>query len=178
VDTDWSRLLDEARAGSMAAARTRERWLRRQATETATLVGTLLDLAEHGTSVSVATTAGRRHDGRIVAIGPDLVALSDRDAVVAVRIDAIAIVRPQPGATAGAATGDRPAALDLLFTELLGRLAGDGFEVSIAFAGGDPVSGVLVAAGDDVATQRVAPGADGLVYASLASTTSVRFRSG
>jgi hypothetical protein len=176
VTTDWSRLLDEARADSQAAARAQERWLRQQATESATLVGTLLDLAERGTAVSV-TVGGRRHDGRIVAIGHDLVALADRDAIVAVRTDAITIVRPQPGQPSVVASGDRPATLDLRLAELLGRLAGDEPAVSIAL-GGDVVSGVLVAAGDDVVTLRVAPGADGLVYASVMSTTSVRFRSG
>lgn len=176
--TQWTLLVDEARADDLAAARMRERWLRRQATEAATLVGTLLDLAESGTAVSVALAGGRRHDGRIVALGHDVVVLADRDTVVAINLGAVTVVRPHPGQDARPATGDRAAALDLRFVELLARLAGDEPEVAIALVGGDALAGSLLAAGADVITLRLAPGRDGIAYCASPSVASARFRSG
>jgi hypothetical protein len=76
------------------------------------------------------------------------------------------------------ASGDRPAALDLGFVELLGRIAGEEPEVAIALVGGDVLAGTLLAAGADVITLRLAPGRDGIAYCSAASVASARFRSG
>ena len=68
----WDALLDEARSDALAQARVRERWLRRQASESATLLGTLIDLAEAGVNLSKATTADH-----------GLVALAKLDGIVA-----------------------------------------------------------------------------------------------
>src|SRR4051794_3510155 len=115
--TDWQALLDESTAGEQASARGRERWLRRQATEGATLVGTLLDLAESAAPVAVWTAPERRVDGVLVGVGPDVVVLRDRGDHVAVRTAAVTVVRPGPGQRAVAATGDRSAAMRLDFVE-------------------------------------------------------------
>ena len=173
----WVDLLDEARAAGLAGERSRARWLQQQAIESATLIGTLVDLAESSVGVALAVVGGRRHDGRIVAIGSDVLALADRDAIVLVRFGAVAAVRPVPGAAVGAATGDRPAALDVGLAEVLGRIAPERPEVALALANGDAITGELIAAGVDVLTVRVAPG-DGIVYCSTTSLSSVRFRSG
>jgi hypothetical protein len=95
-----------------------------------------------------------------------------------VALSAIQVVRPAPGEHAGAATGARPAALDLSLGELLARFADDRPEVAVSLSGGEVVSGELVAVGSDVLTVRVAPGADGLAYCSLAAVSSARLRSG
>lgn len=175
---DWERLLDDAKADAGAGARARERSLRRQATEGATLAGTLLDLAESGAAVSLWTVAGRRLEGALLAVGTDFVLLADRGDHVAVRLDAVTAVRPHPGQGAGPASGDRAAELDLTLVELLGRLVDDRPEISTGATGGEGVAGTLEAVGADVLTVRVAPGPDGLVYSSADRCASVRFRSG
>lgn len=178
VVVHWQRLLDEARADGQAQARTRERWLRRQAQESATFIGTVLDLAEAAIDVVIVTTAGRRHLGSIVGLGIDVVVLADVDGHVAVRLPSVSFVRPSPGAVAGPATGDRVAALDLTFAELLARFVDDEPEVAVAAIDGETTTGTLISVGLDVVTIRVAPGADGIAYCSTVSLSSVRFRSG
>ncbi|MEA3054684.1 MAG: hypothetical protein QOD30_116, partial [Actinomycetota bacterium] len=168
---------DEATTGERASARGRERWLRRQATEGATLVGTLLDLAEAGAQVAVWTAPERRVDGVPVGVGPDVVVLRDRHDHVAVRIAAITVVRPGPGQRAVAATGDRSAAMRLDLVELLARLVDDRPDVAVVLDTGESLTGALVAVGADVLTLQVGAGGD-LAYASVARSASVRFRSG
>lgn len=174
----WEDLLDEAKADALTQARIRERWLRRQARESATLVGTLLDLAEAGVGVSVSTTGGRRHHGTVVGLGTDVVVIADRGEHVAVRLPAVTLVRPHPGSRATSASGARPAALDLTFTELLARLVDGEPEVAIALVTNETAAGTLLAVGIDILSLRVAPGADGITYCSAAAVSSVRFRSG
>jgi hypothetical protein len=175
---DWDRLLDDARADAGAGARARERSLRRQAAEGATLAGTLLDLGEAAAALSLWTVAGRRHEGTLLAVGADFALLADRGAHVVVRLDAVTVVRPHPGHGAGPASGDRATELDLTFTELLARLVDDRPEISIGADGAYAIAGTLEAVGVDVLTVRVSPGADGLVYSSADRCASVRFRSG
>ncbi|HYD08822.1 MAG TPA: hypothetical protein VEA78_01865 [Acidimicrobiales bacterium] len=172
-------LLDAARADAGAAARESTRWLERQAHESATFLGTLLDLAEHGHVVSLACAGGRRIDGAIRALGRDVVVVHDRtgDSVV-VAIGAIALVRPAPDARTVAASSDRVPALDAGFGELLGRLVGERPEVALSLVTGDVVTGDLVAVGDDVLTVRLAAADGGLVYVSTSSVASARLRSG
>ena len=84
----------EIRARDAADARVRERWLRRSAEEEAELSGILLDLAERSVAAVVTTTSGRRHPGRVAAVGADFVALrTDDDRVTLVTFGAVASVR-------------------------------------------------------------------------------------
>ncbi|MEN3271593.1 MAG: hypothetical protein V7636_354 [Actinomycetota bacterium] len=175
--TDWQALLDEATAGEQASARSRERWLRRQATEGATLAGTLLDLAESGAQVSVWTGPERRVDGVLVGVGPDVVVLRDRGDHIALRTAAITVVRPAPGQRIVAATGDRSAAMRLELVELLARLVDDRPDVAVVLDTGESLTGTLIAVGADVLTVQVGAGGD-LAYSSVARCASVRFRSG
>jgi hypothetical protein len=175
---DWELLLDEARADGEAQARARERWLRLQATVSATMLGTLVDLAEAGAGVTIWLRGGRRHEGVPVGLGADFVVVLDRREHVTVRLGAVSVVRPRPGQRGGAATGDRPAALDLCLVELLARLAGGRPEVAIAVGDADLLRGTLEAVGADVLTVRVAPGDDGVAYCSADAVSSVRFLSG
>ena len=174
----WEELLDEAKADAQAQSRIRERWLRRQAEESATLVGALLDLAESGAGLSIWTIGGRRHDGTVVGVGTDVVVLAERGEHVVVQVAAISVVRPRPGTRTGVPTGDRPAALDLTFTELLARVVGGEPDVALATATGEVLAGSLVAVGVDVVSVRIAPGADGIAYCPASALSSVRFRSG
>src|SRR5204863_961971 len=104
---DLGRWAADSRASDAARARTRERWLRRQAAEEATLPGVALDLAERGDAVVLKTTSGRAHRGRLVAVARDVWVLrSDAShgsggedgmaGATFVATDAIASLRAQP----------------------------------------------------------------------------------
>lgn len=149
-------LLDEVRAGDAGAARMRERWLRRQAEEGATLGGTLLDLAERRAAVSLRTQSGRTSHGAVVAVGTDFAVLRGEDGRdTCVRLRAIATVRPQAGERYVTASGDRASPLDLLLIEVLAGLAPDRPRVALVTDGGELVAGELRAVGVDVVTLRL-----------------------
>ena len=148
-------LLDDARAAEVTAGRERQRWLRRQAEEEATLEGALLDLAERATVVALRTTAGRVHHGRVVAVGTDFVVIGADRGGTCVRLSAVSSVRPGPGERHGPPTGAREPALDLLLVEVLGGLAPERPRVAIGTAAGEVVSGELSAVGADVVTVRL-----------------------
>lgn len=148
-------LLDDAKASDARAARERQRWLRRQAEEEATLVGTLLDLAERGSLLSLRTTTGRAHHGRVVAVGTDFVVVGGEGSRTCVRLGAVSSVRPAAGERHGAPTGGRTAPLDLLLVEVLAGLAPERPRVAVVTAADGAVSGDLLAVGADVVTVRL-----------------------
>lgn len=161
-------LLDDARADHAAAERARERSLREQAAEGATLAGTLLDLAEHGAPVTLQTAAGRTHRARVGAVGADFVLLRPETGdEVLVRLGAITTVRTQPGTSMGPASGDRdPDGARLL--DVLAAVAPDRPRVTVVTMGSaDPVRGALRSVGLDVATLRLE--GDGALCAIRAS---------
>jgi len=142
-------LVDEA-----ARQRARQRWLRAQAEEEASLVGTLLDLAERGRSVGLDVGAERVR-GRIVGVGVDFVALrSDRDQHVLVRTAALDVVRAEPGSPA--VVGDRTAVVDVDLAGVLSPLAAERPEVLVRTRSGTVVRGELASAGTDVVRLRIA----------------------
>ena len=166
-------LLDEVRAGDAGAARSRERWLRRQAEEGATFRGTLLDLAEREAQVTVRTTTGRVGHGALVALGTDFVALRAEDrGAVCLRLGALASVRAHAGFREGGAAGDRPSPLDLSLLELLARLVPDRPRLTLA-AGADVVAGELRAVGTDVVTLRLDGEPPGTCYLAAATIDEV-----
>lgn len=172
-------LLDGLRADDAAGARSRTGWLRRQAMESATVLGTLLDLAEHGLPVAIGCAGGRRVDGTVRALGADVVVVEERGGGFAlVRVAAIALIRPAPESSAGPASGDRVPTLAGAFVDVLASLAGERPEVALALVSGDGVAGELVAVGSDVLSVRVAAGAGGIAYVPAASVSSARLRSG
>jgi hypothetical protein len=174
----WEELLDDARADDLAQARTRERWLRQQAATSATVLGTLLDLAERGAVVAISVLGGRRLDGRVLALGHDVVLLAERDDRVIVALASVVTFRPAPGAGGHVATGDRPAAVDVGLAELLARVAADEPDVAVTLVTGDALNGRLLAVGADVVSIRVAAGDAGVAYCSTSAVSSVRLRSG
>src|SRR5690349_1871223 len=106
------------RVDDAAMARSRMRWLVRQAAEDGTFTGVLVDLAERGEPVVVTTTAGRRHRGTVRAMGADFVALAlSSGAIVLVALDAIAAVRTRPGVASVA--GDRSVRLERRLADVL-----------------------------------------------------------
>ena len=149
------RWVAEARSADAAASRTRERWLRIQADESATFVGVLVDLAERGTPVVVHGRAGRRHRGQIAAVAADFCALrtsGGRDVLLA--YTGIGSVRPDsrtPGPS-----GDRAVHADLGLAEMLSVLAADRPRVLLlTTADADGIAGELRSVGRDIVTVRL-----------------------
>lgn len=143
----------DAGVDEAARRRARQRWLRLQAEEESTLVGTLLDLAERGRAVAL--DVGReRLRGRLVGIGSDFVALrSDRSQDVLVRTAAIEVVRAEPGTPA--VVGDRAVLVETGLSGALASLAAERPEVLVRTRAGTVVRGELSAAGTDVVRIRV-----------------------
>ena len=175
---DLGRWAADARASEAARARTRERWLRRQASEEATLPGVALDLAERGDPVVLTTTSGRAHRGRLVAVARDVWVLrSDATGVTFVATDAIASLRAQPGSgsrPAPEAAGARPAPLVATMAEMLADLAAEHPRVMVVIRGvPEAMVGQLRSVGADVATLRVTGEPPTTVYVRLGSLSEL-----
>ena len=138
-------VVDEA-----ARTRLRERWLRVQAEESASLAGALIDLAERRTPL-VIDVGDHRVRGVVVGVGGDFVALRATDGPgrdVLVRLSAIAVVRPEPGAVE--VRGDRTVLFDLTLDAVMGPVAADRPDVLVRTSHGQVVRGELRSAGVDV----------------------------
>ncbi|HEY3703324.1 MAG TPA: hypothetical protein VGL32_13765 [Acidimicrobiales bacterium] len=185
---DLGRWAADARASDAASARSRERWLRRQAAEEATLPGVALDLAERGEPVVLKTTSGRAHRGRLVAVARDVWVLrsdaSDgvprQDGIAGatfVATDAIASLRAQPGGSAKPtpeAAGARPVPLAASMADMLAELAVEHPRVRVLVLGEpEAMVGQLRSVGVDVATLWVAGEPPTTVYVRLGSVSEL-----
>ena len=139
------------------AARRRRWWLARQAEQEATLVGVLADLVDTGTPVALSVAGGRRHLGRLWAVGPTVVGLRTAQGIdVVVVLGAVSAVAPAPrgsGRAPSPPVGDRPrprAAGDGLVA-VLGPVAGDRRLVATVDVDGGRTEGELAWVGTDVA---------------------------
>ena len=167
----------DARAREAAEARVRERWLRSQAEEGASLAGILLALAERRETVVLETLAGGRHRATVTGVGLDFVALEGpaggRILVALAAVADVRVVEDEARRSAPPATGREEAALGVRLADVLAQAAGQRPRLSVR-AGAATVVGDLRAVGDDVLTLRT-EGAAGLVYVSLASTSDISF---
>jgi hypothetical protein len=163
----------EARVDGSAEARSRERWLRAAAEADATFGGMLLDLAERGQPVAVATTAARRHHGTITAIGLDFVALRAISALeVLLPLRALTSVRSAPGADA--AMGERIVTSELRLRDVLGELAVERTRVLLVTGtASDSVAGELRSVGQDVVVLRLDGEPAGSAYVPLSAVGEV-----
>jgi hypothetical protein len=165
VVAEFARWAALERVGEAAKRRARERWLRDQASSTATWIGMLVDIAEQGSRV-VISVGGRKRTGRVVGVGADFCVVEEdmgRHCVVAVA--AITSVAPRvPDADGSAAgtprspaltpTGDRRAPLGMSLAAALGRLAEERSSVTIVVAGRVEAVGDIVSAAEDFVTVR------------------------
>lgn len=176
-DATLRRELDEAGATEAAGARTRERWLRQRAVESARLSGVLRTAAELEAEVVVRTTAGNSRRGRVAVLGTGICGLVTTDgSEVFVRLDAITTVRLDRTLLAPDAADDRPATDDLLLGEVLAQEVGHAPSVALICAGDpEPVVGRLRSVGEDVAVVEPPHARRELVYVALASLTEVVF---
>ena len=162
-----NRWVAEGSVDAAARARTRQRWLERQAAEEATVSGVLIDLAERGRPLALTTATGHRSLGPVVAIGVDFVVVrEDRLGDVVIPLSRLATVKAAPGD--GAPTGDRPLGFEIMLADALVELAADRPMV-VAAVGSEEIRGELRSAGFDV----VAVALDGprrdLIHISMAT---------
>ena len=130
----------EARVDEAARARVRARWLRIQAEEEASLIGTMVDLAERGRPVGL-DVGDHRLRGVLRGIGGDFVAMrTEQNQLVLVRIAAVDAVRTEPGGAD--VRGDRSSLLDLELAGVLGPVAADRPQVLVRTTSGVIVRGL------------------------------------
>lgn len=171
---DLARWAAAARADEASRARSRQRWLRRQAEDEATFAGVLVDLAEREATVLMRTTSGRRHRAIVAVVGTDFVLVrAEGDRWLLLPFTAVTTVRPveEQGRTAA---GRRAPTVDLLLGEALEVMAGDRASVAVvAAADPDPTVGELEAVGDDVLTVRVGAPSGARAYVRLEAVTEI-----
>lgn len=154
LDSELNRWAAELRAEDAARSRTRERWMRQQAEEAATWIGTLLDLAERRQAVVVDLRSGTTLSGALVGVGEDVCLLaaptgrSPTTLVATVHIGSVRALSPVPGA----ASGDRRPSLRLTLAGALGALAAEREVAHFGLAGGGEVTGRILGFGADVLT--------------------------
>jgi hypothetical protein len=169
---DLDRWAAERRTDDAAAARARERSLRQQAAESATLAGLLVDVAERRAAVLVRMTNGGSHRGTAVLVGLDFVAVAGEGPALLtlLALHAVASVRVSDGATGAAETDRGPGDLDI--GTVLAAVAPERPRVRVGL-GTEQVAGELIGAGLDVLTVRADGEPASVVYVPLASVTEV-----
>jgi hypothetical protein len=174
LDSRLDRWVAEARVDEAVRRRARERWLRHQAEEDASLAGVLADVAERGAPVTLHAQGGRRHRGEVRALGRDFVALRSATSDVVVALGAITSVRIEAGR--GATLGDRSVATALRLSDVLAELAAERAAALLVTTGGDDaVAGVLQSVGRDVVVVRLAGDAAGTAYVPLGAIAEAVF---
>jgi len=139
--------ISEGAVDQAAAERSRESWLRVQASESARMADILADHAEAGKRVSASTLGGRRTNGMVAAIGADFVVIRESNlGDVVIPLDRMAIVRS--ASDDGAVGQDRSLRFDLTMAHALAELAADRPPV-LAAAGNESARGSLHAVGTD-----------------------------
>ena len=155
------------RVDEAARARSRQRWLERQAEEEATLGGVLVDLAERGRPTLVSTVGGRAFRGSVRAVGSDFAVVhDDRSGDVVIPFRSMSSVRPVPGEDA--AGGDRPFTVELVLSEMLAELAAEQ-PGTVVVAGRDEFRGQLRSVGIDVLSVAVEGPRRDVVHVCLAA---------
>jgi hypothetical protein len=175
LSADLARLVGDTRAADAARSRARERSMRQQEAETATLAGVLLDLAEQRIGVAIRTTWGRSHHGQIAAVGRDFVHLRTTGGTnVYLSASAIAVLRRLPGQQASEAIGARPGVANTTLAAFLSGLAPERPLVSVTVEGEPSVlTGELRAVGTDVVTLRLHGAPSVVAYVGLSSLSEV-----
>jgi len=137
----------------------------------------LVDLAERGVTVTVTAVSGRRHQGRVAAVGADFVALRGGGGrLTLVALGSVARVRLAPPERP-VSGGMRDAVADsaaVTLAEVLAQAVADRPRLSVHF-GADHLLGELRAVGADVLSVSVDGQASGMTYARLASVSEISF---
>jgi hypothetical protein len=170
-EREVERWVADARVTEAADARSRRHWLRGQLDAEATLRGVLVEVAERDDPVTMTTTAGATHSGRVDTVGADYLALDESGAMVLVPMAAVAHLRVAGRGPAGA--DRRPAPDDARrLTDVLADLAAARERVVVR-GGPNADRGTLVAFGQDVLTVRTDGPPSATVYVALASLSEL-----
>ena len=171
LDSDFARLVGEARATDAVRERVRERHLRESAAADATILGVALDLAEEGADVTVSTDIGRSVSGRITLVATDALAIGP--SYIPVRA-VVTIRRPPSHHSVVAPSGQRAPARDTTFAVLLAELALNRPRIAIGARGeAGLLTGELRSAGANLVTLLVDGAPPTTVYVSVASLSLV-----
>jgi hypothetical protein len=164
----------DSRADEAARSKSRERWMRQQAVESARFAGVMLDLAEQRSQVTVHTAAGGRVHGRIRAVGRDFCLVEEAGGIpVLLALTGMVGLRPH-ARKVPPASSERVAPLDTDLGLVLAGLAAERPRVRVVTAGGgEPLAGELRAVGEDVATLRLDGAPPSTIYLRLASLREV-----
>ena len=176
TDADLVGMTDDELVAQRIREREQDRLRSSQQAEIATLVGTLVDLAERQEQVTVHTTADRDHRGRLVAVARDHVRLelSDRSRVL-LATSSLTAVRPDPQGHHGDARGERDLVADQELLEVLVELVPARPDLAVVLAGsGKVLHGRLTAVGEDVVTLRLV-GDDHATFVPGAAIVEVLF---
>ncbi len=142
--------ISESRTDDAARARARRHSLEQQAAADATLLGTLVGLAEQGRPIAAISCSGFHLTGPVVAVGADFtIVRADQLGDVFVPIERLAVVRPSSGDAAPAHV--RLSTLSVTLKAALMDLATERPQVMISTPGHD-VRGVMVSVGSDLVT--------------------------
>ncbi|MGI8492017.1 MAG: hypothetical protein ACR2KC_03025 [Acidimicrobiales bacterium] len=170
IDSGWASWIAQERLSNARESRSKERWLRQQAGEEATLTGLLIDLAERRVDAVLTTKAGR-HSGRLVGVGRDFCVVSAAHGTTLVSTAAVLTVTSADLAGTVAA-GDRPARLPQRMADALADLAAERAPVRLRMSDGQHLTGALVAAGVDLVSLRVEGATRTIVHVALAAIES------
>ncbi|MBY5163111.1 DUF2642 domain-containing protein [Salsipaludibacter albus] len=153
-------LRDDALLDRAVADRADAHLLRRVSVETATLAGTLRDLAEQRAGVTLELPGDHLVQGSLLAVAPDhVVVATSADQRAHVRLSDVVTARPDPERRVAVAQGNRSAALDRTLPHVLARWEADRPHLAVVVRGRpEPVRGRLVAVGEDVLTLDQGPG--------------------
>ena len=163
----------DAAAREAGEARARSRRLLQQATEDATFVGTLVDLAEREADLSLITRDDSSVVGRIAVVGRDFVAMAGRNGRTSfVPLGAIAAVRTQPGTREAVVAGERSAPSQAPLAAIAAELAVERVRVQIT-SGKHSVTGTLRASGDDVLVVMAEGAPSTPVYVAMTAITEL-----
>lgn len=160
-DRGFDDLLEVAVVDEAIRQRRARRAARDRDRELATWDGTLRDLAERTTTVTLATRAGTSHRGVVVTVATDHLVLRGHDAALtAIRGATIVSARPDPASPVAATSADgrRPPPSEARFLEVLDRWREDGAPCLAVLASGDTERGELTTVGEDVVSLRTSAG--------------------
>jgi hypothetical protein len=172
-DAALERWLSEVRTDEAARSRAAVGAMKAQAADDATVVGVLSDLRQREAQVVLTTTAGRRHRGEVLIVGPDALVLrvGAREWLVT-RIAAVASVRMVGG---DPVNGEGSASTTSSFGRILSAAAQPGEWLRIS-VGGEAFGGTVVGLSAEVALMRLDNG--DLTYVNLDAVEEASLLSG
>ncbi len=170
-DLSLDRWLGEVRVEEAARSRARVGALRSHASEDATVIGVLADLAERAATAVLTTTSARRHRGRVVVVGADAVVVEvGPDEWLVVRLAAVASVRMVGGEPVH---GEGSVTTTARFGRILARAAAPGDRLRVV-VGGEAIGGTVVSISAEVAVLNL-DGGD-VCYVNLGAVEEVSLR--